>query len=112
MKKYQLIDRAQFVTARYENFLKMKTWLESKNCPYPPGSYHLTDLDRVYDNQTKPQKDIVICDRCNEDINDVAFVMVEGSYTYHRDCIRNELPNNFGQSIENVIFINFYNSSG
>lgn len=77
------VDRADFVKNRYENWLRKKQVFAET---MPQGSYHMSDLDRIYEGETKPLKDIVVCDSCNEDILEPKFVMVEEQLVYHAKC--------------------------
>lgn len=89
MKPYKFFDRAEFVEKRYERFLQKKKWLKETGMD---AIGHLTDLDRIYKPFTKPMKDVVICDRCQEDVLDPVIVSLEASFIYHKVCIQHELP--------------------
>lgn len=106
--KYKLVERFQFIEARYNRFLKNKSMLKGN----PMASFiAMTDLDRTYEGETKPQKNIVLCDRCNEDIKDSHFIMLENMFCYHRECIKDELPPKFKKEVfsgnANVIVVDF-----
>lgn len=86
--KYRYLDRATFVEQRYQSFLKKKAFLDKVD---PERAvWHLTDLDYVYEKLGKPLKDVVICERCNEDIADDKFIMLEDSYCYHDACVQDD----------------------
>lgn len=93
---YELIDRKQFIEARYKRFQQNKPMLEQSGAIF-------TDLDRNYGDGL--MKDVVICDRCNENILDHSFIMLERSRVYHLDCIRSELPKNM--NLQNVVLVDF-----
>lgn len=88
LPNYVLIQKAPFIEKRYENFLRHKKFLEK----YPSVEKHisLTDLDRIYDGMNKPMKDVVICDRCQQDVTEDHVVDVEKVFMYHRGCLRED----------------------
>ena len=98
---YILVDRAKFIQARYDAYIVKKAAVRENGME---RLVYMTDLDRTYEGQRKPQKDIVLCDRCNEDIEDPMFVMLADSLCYHHACVKDELPNNF---MENVALVSF-----
>lgn len=104
----KIFERQPFVEARYKNFLAKKKWLKENGLE---AAYHMTDLDRTYKGFTKPMKDVVICDRCQEDVQEHIFVMVENSFVYHRACVLSEYPELFMEEepkiepASNVVFL-------
>jgi len=83
MRKIQYVDRKGFVEQRYESFKRKKAFFEKHQLT----SYvHLTDLDKTYPEFGKPMKEVVLCDRCNQDILDEKFPMVEKELVYHPKC--------------------------
>ena len=87
-----VVNRSDFVKTRYENFLANKKTLES----YPPEIRKMiitSDLDQTETHKgvTKVLRDVVLCDRCNEDITEVSFMgrIAEGQlyFVYHRLCL-------------------------
>jgi hypothetical protein len=52
-------------------------------------------------------KDLIICDRCNENIIDVCFVRFENSFVYHVACVRDHLPDDVKFESENIVFPDF-----
>lgn len=104
----RIFERQPFVEARYKNFLAKKAWLKKNGLE---DAYHMTDLDKTYSGFTKPMKDVVICDRCQSDIEDKLFLMVENSFVYHRACVLSEYPEVFineeqwVEQPDNVVFI-------
>ena len=83
--KIEWIERTEFVEYRYALYLRNKSYLDSID---PQRKYsHLTDLDKQSDFGISPLKDIVICDRCNENIAEKRFVRVEGHMVYHAACV-------------------------
>lgn len=94
---YVLVDRQDFVDGRYQRFLGKKDFLE-KNLP--PKTYHLTDLDSLNDRFNKKWKDVVICDRCQLDIEDERIVMVGNSFVYHIACLSYSEARHVPESLE------------
>lgn len=83
---FQVVLREEFIEVRYKNYLGTKAYLDEID-PERKFSY-LTDLDKIYDGETKPQKDIILCDSCNEDIDDPQFIFLESQNCYHAACVR------------------------
>jgi hypothetical protein len=79
-----MMNRNEFTANRYQNFLKKKKILDELD----PERNHfiLTDLDQTFPPCTKPMKEIVICDSCNEDIDSPVFVFFEEERCYHDKC--------------------------
>lgn len=102
-KKYLWINRKDFVEKRYKNFKLNKKRLSELGLP--KNRYVLSDLNKIYEGDDRPLRDIVLCDRCNENIEDSHFVMFEEQLVYHRSCIKSELPEDFGVSVDNIVFL-------
>ncbi len=103
--QWRLINKAEFITARYENFLRKKKWLIENLGETWDDFVVMSDLDRVYEGETKPLKELVVCDRCNEYIEDEEFIMFEESRVYHKACIEHQLPKDFfrpGRPVDEV----------
>jgi hypothetical protein len=49
----------------------------------------MTDLDSNYGGE-KMLKDVILCDRCNEDIEQSHFVILESQYVYHTTCCQDD----------------------
>lgn len=87
--KYTYVDRATFLRDRYQSFLASKQYLDEVD-PTRAVS-HLTDLDDpTLAIGGVPLRDVVLCDRCNEPIQEPAFVFFEASMCYHRACVASD----------------------
>lgn len=83
-KDVKFVERELFVRIRYKNFLLNKSILDQLD----PDRIltHLTDLDSNYGG-SKNLSDVVLCDGCNEDIEEPFFIMVEEQRCYHDKCL-------------------------
>lgn len=114
MKPYKFFNREDFVKARYERFLEKQKYLKETGMEYIA---HLTDLDRIYKPFTKPMKDVVICDRCQQDVLDPVIVSLEAAFIYHKACIQHELPKELPtqpepEPIDNIVWLDDFRKKG
>lgn len=77
------VERRRFTEIRYERFVAKKAAL--RDSPLGPSTY-LTDLDAEHRELGIPMKELVLCDRCNENIEEAYFLMFEGSLCWHEKC--------------------------
>jgi len=83
------LPRDAFLKLRYARFKKKKKILDEID-PDREWSY-LTDMDDPkLAVKGKPLRDVLLCDRCNEDIEEDRFLMLEGQQAYHRACVQHE----------------------
>lgn len=83
--------RDKFVADRYSRFLEFKKSPISK-LPI----IHATDLDQLDRESGLYIRDMVLCDRCNQNIEDKFFIIFEKGFVYHFECVKNEadkIPN-------------------
>ena len=103
MSRWQIIDRKEFVELRYLAFKNKRELFGDM-----PGVY-MTDLDG-FTESGRALYDVVICDRCNEDIL-TNFVMYENTYVFHPSCLtdseRSEVNNMLQKKSipENVVYL-------
>lgn len=86
--KFEWIDREMFCEERY---LRYEMNVLTKEALGDIGEkILLTNLDS-YDETFEAQlRFVVICDRCNDNIPDHKFVMLEGQNCYHPKCVQDE----------------------
>jgi len=83
--KYHRVPRADFVESRYRRFKESQALIGALS---DAGLVHRTDLDEIDPDSGKPIRDLVLCDRCNEDILDSSIVTFCSSRVYHKACAK------------------------
>jgi hypothetical protein len=83
---YIVVWREDFIEARMVRYIAKKRFLEKMEKQTGEKWFHITDLDKTYPPFTKPMREVVICDGCNEDIEDEEFVFLERQLCYHKKC--------------------------
>lgn len=111
MSSYRLVNTNEFIRVRYERFLESKKRIEALPAK-ARACVHYTDLDKKYYGDEKSMKYNVVCDHCNEYIEDAVIIMYESCRVYHRKCIASELPKDFEDKLDNVVFVDFTNDDG
>lgn len=84
-KEVKMVERKLFLKIRYENFLLKQLQLDAVD---PDRQlFHLTDLDEPkFSVNGKLLRDIILCDRCNSDIEELFFIMIDENFCYHEKC--------------------------
>lgn len=83
--EFKTVIKDEFIKVRYANYQAKLKYLTEMNLL---DKAILTDLDKTYEGFTKPMREVVICDGCNEEILTETFIMVENSRCYDHICIR------------------------
>lgn len=95
---WKLVNREKFVKDRYERFLEKKKMIQEQGLE---KLVHLTDLDKDYGDGK--MRDIVICDCCNENVNDEKFLMLEDVKVYHMECAVNYMSEKLVEHFANEL---------
>lgn len=86
--QYTFVSRKEFVESRYQRFLKNKETLTQIDPDY--RFFRLTDLDLYSTTYQRPLKEVVLCDRCQDNIESLELVLVERNLCYHETCLTPE----------------------
>lgn len=82
-KNHAWVPRQAFVETRFENWKKKKKFIAETGME---DHVVLSDLEKPVAPGGKLLRDVVLCDGCNEDIEEEKFLMVEKQLCYHRQC--------------------------
>lgn len=105
---YHFVDKAQFTAQRYEGYKLKFVALRKLFGPNFRDVCVLTNLDKpCAELPGVLLKDCVICDMCNQFIQEEKFVMFEDSRCYHYKCVDSGLPDPVPpvDTVGNLIFL-------
>lgn len=84
---YRFVDREAFLAWRYMNYLETKKTIKENGME---DVTILTDLDMIEPESGRLLKDCMLCDRCNDWIEEPVFVMLHDNMVFHEACVREE----------------------